>query len=154
MSNFSMVCDTATTHGYLSELISSVMNTYIVLPPVPPTHPRKCSVSPGKHVPFFPLFSFICHGYCKLHPPPLCCVPPPDAHTRVSHTHTHNGCLNGKLALIWAVTVLSTRTHLSDYLIDKHGNIKPYSSRLPSRRRKNNFPKLAQHGYKEGRLIS
>ncbi len=44
---------------------------------------------------------------------------------------------------------MHAHTHLSDYLIDKHGHIKPYSSRLLSRRRKNKFPKLAQHECKE-----
>lgn len=50
MSNFSTVYDTSTMHGYLSELISSVTTTQML--PLVPTHPRKCSVSPGKHVPF------------------------------------------------------------------------------------------------------
>ncbi len=149
MSTFVVVCDTATMHEYLTELKSSVTTTY-TLPLVPPTQPRKCSISPGKCIPVFPLFNFICHKYCKLQPPPCCCTPPPDAHTHM-YTYTQwlstwqtHACL-----ICHSCEHMHAHTHLSDYLIDKHGHIKPYSSRLLSRRRKNKFPKLAQHECKE-----
>lgn len=51
--------------------------------PVGPTHPRNCSSSPGKHIPFFPLFSFICHRYCSF-----TLLPSARCH-HLMHTHTH-----------------------------------------------------------------
>lgn len=157
MSKFAIVCDTGSMHGYLSELISSVTTTYM-LPLVPPTQGSVAAPQANTFPSFHSSTSSVTDTVASPSSLLLCAT---TWWTR-RHTHTHTRASTQWLSK-WQThaylichsskhmhTHTHTQTHLCDYLSDKHGNIKPYSSWVPSRRRKNNFPKLPQHMYKEG----
>lgn len=106
MSKFAIVCDTATMHGYLSELISSVTTTYM-FPLVPPTqgsvaapqantfpsfHSSTSSVTDTVSFTLLLLLSAVCHHLMHTH---ICT----HVHTQTC-THAHNDYLSGKLTPI------------------------------------------------------
>lgn len=151
MSSFVDVCDTATMHGYLSELKSSVMTTY-TLPLVPPTQGSVASPQANTSPSFHSSTSSVTNAVSFTLLPSAARHHLMHTHTNTHRVHAHTQRLSTRQTLAYLICHSSkhmhTDTHLSDYLIDKHGDIKPYSSWLPSRRRKNNFPQLAQHEYK------